>query len=140
MKVRHSARFYSGNAEAEANHPAAIEGAENLPADFVGNNKQTQRQQLDIVESPNFTLQPKNLGKLTQLYELPYLDLIDLHPGLLETMAPGTREDIVRLGGKMFSQSKDDGFRGRHQRPITMAAGSIVRLRIFRARTENLVD
>src|SRR6185437_12329016 len=55
-------------------------------------------------------------------------------------MAAGARENIVCLGGKMFSQSKDNGFGRRHQRPITMAAGSIVRLSVFRTRAENLVD
>jgi len=140
VKVLLAAWLKSGNAETEADHLAAVESTEHLPTDFVGDNKQTQRQQLDIFEPPDLALQPDDLGEFIKLYELPYLELIGLHPGLLKAMAPGTCEDIVSLGGKMLSQSKDYGFHSRYERPITMATGSVVRLRAFRAGAENLVD
>jgi len=47
----------AGHREREAYHDIAIKGAHDLAADFVGDDKHTQRHQFGVAEIPDFFLQ-----------------------------------------------------------------------------------
>ena len=63
MQVRAAAGFETRYGEAETDHAVSIERSECLPAYLGRDHEQPDRQQLDIVETPDLFLQHDGVGK-----------------------------------------------------------------------------
>src|SRR5208337_5173286 len=69
VQVGFAARFEPRNGHTESHHVLAIERAEHLPSDFRRNDEQPQRDQIDILESPDLALQADDRFEILALGE-----------------------------------------------------------------------
>ena len=67
MDIVFAAGFQAGNAEAKGYHFDAVESAQDLAADFIGDDEKTLREKFDIVIAPDFALEAHDGGEFLQL-------------------------------------------------------------------------
>jgi hypothetical protein len=66
----------SGNREGEPNKTGIVKGSDYLPANFAGDHKHSDRNQIGIRKIPNFLLQIDACLKLGNLFTVAQLDRI----------------------------------------------------------------
>jgi hypothetical protein len=70
VKVVFTARLQARDAEAKGHHAAAVKGAEDFAADFIGNDEEAEWEKFYVLKSPDFLLEPDDLSEFFVRAEL----------------------------------------------------------------------